>query len=118
MAKETERSQRWNLYLAGSGLLAIMLELILSIVFSEQIFSHAPMSFQRATSLFTLFVSLVAAPVPWFGIRKGCQSLRNMMLGLGADEDAMSSLDATMGNILIFSYVVLSSCVVALARLT
>ena len=118
MTEETERSQRWGFYLAGSGILAILLELTLAIVFLEQVFSHAPMSFHRATSILTVLSSLIVTPLPWFVIRMRCQSLREVMLGLGADENAMSSVDETLGGLLILIYVALISCAVPLARLT
>ncbi|MFZ1086624.1 MAG: hypothetical protein WAN35_16795 [Terracidiphilus sp.] len=118
MAKETECSQGWSLCLIGSGILAILIELTLFILVLEQIFSHTPMSLHQATNLLGLFASLVVVPIPWLGIRMGIKRFRVVMRGLDTDEKAMSSLDATMGNILILSYVAIIGCVIALARLT
>lgn len=118
MVEERGSSQNWSLYLAGSGLLAVMLELLLGIVLLEQALSHSPMSFHRATGLFCLSVALFIAPFPWFLIRKGYKSLRGAMLGMGAGNSSISKLEETMGAILIFSYLALISSTAALSRLS
>ncbi len=118
MVEERGSSHNWSLYLAVSGLLLVLMEVSLGAAFLEQVLSHSPLTLHHATSLFCLFTSLIVAPIPLFIIQKRCKSLRSAMLGLGADEGSISSLERTMGEILIVSYAVLNSCVVALARLS
>jgi len=89
MVEERESSQSWNLYLAGSGILSVVLELLLGIVFLEQAFSHSQISFHYATTLFSLLTALIIAPLPWFAGRKGCMSLRREMLDAGAGDDSI-----------------------------
>jgi hypothetical protein len=89
----------------------------LSAACHEQVFSHAPMSLHRATSLLGLIASFVSVPIPWFDIRKRCESLQKAMLGLGADQQAILSLEGTFGGILTATYVALAACVIALVKL-
>ena len=118
MVEERGSSQSWTFYLAGSGLIAVLLEVNLGIVFLEQAFSHSPTSFHHAASLFSLCVALLIAPLPWFIIRKGCKSLRGAMLEMGACNSSISTLEGTMGGILTVTYVALISCTISLARLS
>ncbi len=118
MTEVRGNSRGWSLYLAGSGLLAVLLELSLGIVSLEQVLSPSQFSFHHVTTLVCLLASLIVAPVPWVVIRRGCKQLRTAMLSMGADDNSISTLERIMGGILILCYVALISCVIALARLS
>jgi hypothetical protein len=84
----------------------------------EQAFSHSPMSFHHVTSLFALVASLLLAPMPWFVFRKGRERMRSTIQGAGWEENTISSIEKTMGGMLIVTYVAFLFCVIALTRLT
>jgi hypothetical protein len=99
-----------------ASFLVIVVELMLGLALVDQILSRPPISFHRATELFLLICSLIVAPLPWLAFRKGYESIRRKLFGLGVGDDCISIVGASMASLLVTSYAAIMVLAMTLAH--
>jgi hypothetical protein len=113
----SSQQDRWDIYLVVAGLIAIFVEIILAVTYWRHFPSHFQWSYNQVENLLIQSAAIVITPLPWLALREACGIIEKKILGSGADEAAVFSLQQAMSSILIFSYLPLMLCVLALSNL-